>query len=97
MSGVQVTELLSRAAYRESRSHLYPSETSLAWYLRQHKAGLVQCGALLLHGNRWLINAAKMDAYVVDAGAAAAQRQCIKRSGEPSLNAGQVPGGMRAA
>ena len=98
MLGVQVTELQSRAAYREPRSHLFGSDPSLGWYLRQNKVALVECGALVLHGNRWLINASKMDAYVVAAGSAAAKRQCLQRGAGAAFGAGRsTMGGMQPA
>lgn len=72
-----IAALVLLSEYREQRQRFFPSENSLQWYVRQHKRGLAGAGALLLHTGRWYVNAARFDAYVMEAAgkAAAAQPQ----------------------
>lgn len=37
----QVLELLTLEQYGTERVHLFPSKTSMTWFLRKHKQGLV--------------------------------------------------------
>ena len=77
MSANAVSALVLLAEYRESRQRFFPSEYSLQWYVRQHKQGLVQAGALLLHAGRWFADAERFDAFVIEAGSKAAQAQVV--------------------
>lgn len=60
--------LVSPASYQEGRKHVFPALQSLEWYIRNHKAPLVESGALLVVSKRRLIDAQAFDAYVVSAG-----------------------------
>lgn len=77
MSAAAVSALVLLPEYREARQRLFPSEGSLQWYVRQHKPGLVNAGALLLHAGRWFVCAAAFDAYVIQAGQKAALAQAV--------------------
>lgn len=71
----QLEQLVLLTEYRSQRRHLFPSPSSLDWFLRKHRSGLVRAGALLLHTGRWFAAIDKFDAYVVDAGTQAARQQ----------------------
>ncbi len=77
MSASPLSALLQLSEYREQRQRPFPSAGSLQWYLRQHKAGLVKCGALLLIAGRWWVDPRHFDDYVIEAGAKAAQSQSV--------------------
>lgn len=68
-----VADLCTAAAYKAQRQHLFPSETSLAWYIRRNRAELVKAGALLIIGKRQYINPAPFDQVVVRIGMATAE------------------------
>lgn len=65
--------LLSVAEYQEARSRLFPSAGSLAWYIRVHKAELVQRGAMLMHRGIWHIDGECFDVAVRDIARAASK------------------------
>ena len=77
-----VSNLVPLAEYQEHRPHLFPSLHSLAWYTRQHRAELVEDGALVLHTGRWLAVPDLFDAFVLHAG---------KRSAQENLKAKAAP------
>jgi hypothetical protein len=65
-----IGELLDRVRrlepeYRESRGRFFPSVYSLQWFLRRHKARLIQAGAIVMHGGQWYADEAKFDAIVM--------------------------------
>lgn len=51
--------------YRVSRAHLFPSEGSFEWYLRQNRDALTQQRALLRIGGRLFVHESRMDAALV--------------------------------
>lgn len=66
--------------YRQSspyRERAFPSKNAMDWYVRQHRAELVNRGALVLHTNRWHVVAERFDAYVIEAGQAAARSHAL--------------------
>lgn len=65
--------LLPLAEYQEHRPNLFPSPHSLNWYVRQHRAELVEAGALVFHAGRWIAIPEQFDAFVLHAGKLAAQ------------------------
>lgn len=76
--------LLTPTQYREGRERLFQSAGSLQWYVRQHRAALVEAGALLLHAGRWLIHPDQFDAHVMATGASAAKKSMAGAA--PSLS-----------
>jgi hypothetical protein len=76
-----IENLIRLSEYHEFRQHIFPSATSLHWFLRKHKEQLVQHGALLMLNGRWLASPDRFDAYLANAGATAAARQ-VTSSGE---------------
>jgi hypothetical protein len=71
----QVAQLMLRTEYREQRQHIFPSQPSLDWFVRKHRAGLVEAGALLMLTGRWFFDAEKFDAYMILTGGKAAKAQ----------------------
>ena len=61
--------------YREPRSHIFPSDNSLNWFVRQHKGELVEAGAMLLLNGQWHANDERFDATVLEIGKRAAQKR----------------------
>lgn len=59
--------------YREKRKHIFQSEGALQWFVRRHRRGLVECGALMLLTGQWHAHEARFDAFVLEAGADAAR------------------------
>jgi hypothetical protein len=72
METSNVLELCKLSHYRTQRTHLFSTQTALEWFVRKHKPELVRAGALLLHCGQWHANQRAFDAFVVQAGAAAA-------------------------
>lgn len=60
--------------YRERRTHIFPSDGSLTWFVRQHKARLVEAGALVMLAGQWHAHESKFDAAVLAIGQDAAGR-----------------------
>lgn len=60
--------------YAAARLNVFPSQTSLNWFIRVHKAALIEGRALLKIGGRWLVSPAQFDRYVLDEGARAAAK-----------------------
>lgn len=54
--------------------HLFPSIEAARWYLREHRAGLYEAGALLMHRGRLMFLPAAFEQYVLQAGRNAAKR-----------------------
>lgn len=75
MSASAVSALVSLLEFQEQRQRLFPSQGSLQWYLRSHKPGLVDAGALLMHAGKWWVSPAHFDQYILSAGAKAAHSQ----------------------
>jgi hypothetical protein len=76
-----IENLIRLSDYHQFRQHIFPSATSLHWFLRKHKEHLVQHGALLMLNGRWLASPDKFDAYLAKVGTLAATRQ-LTSSGE---------------
>ncbi|MFL6694246.1 MAG: hypothetical protein ACJ8GO_14950, partial [Ramlibacter sp.] len=68
--------------YGAEREHVFPSKTSLIWFLRQHKAALVDARALLMLSGRWFVDPEKFDEYVLAEGTRAAGARHLRESGE---------------
>lgn len=61
--------------YRGSRAHIFPSDHSLNWFVRQHRPELVKAGAILLLNGQWHAHDERMDAAVLEVGKRAAERR----------------------
>ena len=69
-----VAALTPTARYAQERRHLFPSDESIRWFLRQHKPELVEAGALLMVAGRWMADPSRFDAKVIEIGRRLAQR-----------------------
>jgi hypothetical protein len=64
----QLSDLLPLPEYREQRQHIFPSEGSLEWFVRQHRAELSDAGALVRVAAGTFAHAPKFDECVVKIG-----------------------------
>jgi hypothetical protein len=64
--GNLVSQVIRLEKYREERKHLFPTEGSMDWCVRRHKARLVSGGALLLMRGTWHVNPVAFDAVLVE-------------------------------
>lgn len=80
----ELATLESLETYASGRLNVFVSLTSLNWFIRVHKAALIECGDLLKIGGRWLVSPAQFDRYVLDEGARAAARASASKEGKPT-------------
>ena len=59
--------LLDLNDYQQRVSNIYPSRTSLDWYIRQHRARLIESGALLHIARKSWVVPEKFDACILSA------------------------------
>lgn len=64
--------LMRPSAYREQRSHIFPSDGSLEWFTRTHRAELQRAGALVEVGGRLFVHEQRFDDFVLTGGKVAA-------------------------
>ena len=65
----QLSNLRTLSEYRsEGRSHIFPSQASLDWFIRKHKKRIIECGAILAPTGRKLINIEVFDQLVLEIG-----------------------------
>jgi hypothetical protein len=65
--------LVPVAQYGKARCHIFRSDTSFTWFVRQHRAKLIEEGALLVLAGRGMINPPVCDKVVLAVGTAAAR------------------------
>lgn len=70
-----LSRLLALGEYGATGSNIFPSKTSMTWFLRRHRSDLIATGALLMIAGRWFANPEKFDAYVLEEGSRAAARR----------------------
>ena len=70
----QVSDLKTRTDYQSARANLFPSSTSLDWYIRRHRQRLSAGGALSIICGRQLIVEARFDELVLEIGQEIAER-----------------------
>lgn len=68
-----VKDLIGRAAYREQNTHVFPSASSLDWFIRQHRTELIQSGAIVKIAKRWLVAPTVFDTTAIQIGKRLAQ------------------------
>lgn len=66
MSSLAIHALKRPAEYREPRGNIFPSEGSLAWFIRKNRPELVRAGALVRIGGQVFVNEPKFDAVLLD-------------------------------
>ncbi len=82
-SDVPRTRLVGIWDWQEHNAHLFPSETSLRWHLRQHREDYVQRGALLEIGGRLFVDPERFEQTLRDVGSRVASiRSGIRASRE---------------
>lgn len=74
MDTTQLSTLRKLAEYRQTRTHVFPSDSALQWFVRQNRDALVEAGALVMLTGQWHAVEPKFDAFVLEAGKRAAQR-----------------------
>lgn len=74
MSETAAKALVPMLEYQQARPHLFPSEQSMRWYVRQHRAALIEADALVMIAGRYLMDPSATDAFVLRGGKAAALR-----------------------
>lgn len=80
MSTVLLDQVMSLEKFRGERQSFYPSNGSLSWYIRVHKARLVESGALLLMRGAWHAHAERFDEAILEIAAKEAA-QSMSKSG----------------
>jgi hypothetical protein len=73
-AGAPLSRLRTLADYQSERSHVFPSESSLQWFVRRHKAALVDSGALLMLAGRKVVEPQAFDRVVMKVGMQSARR-----------------------
>ncbi|GCL61024.1 hypothetical protein [Pseudaquabacterium pictum] len=68
MNTIQPLDLMTPADYVAKRSQIFPGVESLRWFERQHRAELIECGAVLMPNGRKLVDPAAFDRAVVEIG-----------------------------
>ncbi len=74
-TGSAVAALVTRDNYRATRQHIFPSEGSFEWHLRQNRNRLIRAGALVLIAGRWHVHPQAYDCVLMEDGTKAAQRR----------------------
>ncbi len=67
-------DLQTLPQYRVDRSHVFPSDESLRWFVRQNKSELIERRALVAPTGRKMAQPAEFDLAVVEIGARQAAR-----------------------
>lgn len=73
-----ITSLQSLATFQLANAHIFPSVASLRWFYRQHRAQLLEAGAVVEIGGRLHVNAPIFAAQALEIGgkvAAARERR----------------------
>lgn len=68
MAKISLDCLKSPRDYVSAAQNVFPSESSLKWFIRRHKQELVAAGALLIINRRSLIDPPRFDAAVIKSG-----------------------------
>ena len=63
-----LSRLMSLEAYRAGREHIYPSDTSLRWFIRVQRGRLLAKSALLVLNGRLMVDPDSFDQAVIEAG-----------------------------
>ena len=81
MSG-DLLRLKALQEYAAERAHVFPSKTSMQWFVRQHKETLITVGALLMISGRWFVDPEKFDSYILAEGNRAASARSSRVIGD---------------
>lgn len=69
-----LSDLCPLPAYRERRARIFPSQGSMAWFVRKHKSELVRAGALVMISGQWFALEPRFDEVILEVGMDAAKR-----------------------
>lgn len=72
MSNTHLQRLLTPPNYQAARQNVFPSQTSLQWFIRTNRRNLIDSGALVTIAGRNLIVEEAFDATVLAIGRAKA-------------------------
>lgn len=64
----QLSKLITPNAYQSARGHVFPSATSLQWFMRRNRERLITSRALLMVAGRLLIDEGPFDCAVIEIG-----------------------------
>ena len=64
VSATELHKLKPPHKYQAAREEVFPSATSLAWFMRQHRARLIEAGALVQIAGRNLLHEERCDRVV---------------------------------
>lgn len=67
-------QMVSIWDWRASNPHLFPSDTSLRWHLRRHRAAYISAGALLKLAGRFVVDPVKFEQTMRFVGQQVAER-----------------------
>jgi hypothetical protein len=67
-ASTELSRLTTPAAYQAARGHIFPSATSLQWFMRRHRDALLKDHAVLKPAGRFLIDAEAFDKAVIRIG-----------------------------
>lgn len=70
----QLSRLTTPEEYQSTRTHVFPSQASLAWFIRRHRQRIIDAGAMSIPAGRKLIDNERFDQVVVDVGQAALKK-----------------------
>jgi hypothetical protein len=51
-------------SFQALRANIFPSEPSIRWFVRRHKAALVKAGALVMLRGRWHVDPSAWDSVL---------------------------------
>ena len=66
-------KLLTMPEYRAQRAHVFKSDESLRWFLRQHRNTLTSAGAVVQLGRRCMVEPDRFDVAAFEIGRRTAQ------------------------
>jgi hypothetical protein len=84
-ASISLDQVCELNEYRTCTAHLFRSEQSLQWFVRQHKSDLVKQGALLFHAGKWWAHRQQFDSFVLLQAQRDAMRRCLHESDSSSV------------
>lgn len=68
MTATPLQNLMTMPEYRAQRAHVFRSDESLRWAVRQHGDELISRGALVLIGRQKMVEPERFDSVMMDIG-----------------------------
>lgn len=99
MSTATPLDALSKlSSYRARREKFFPSDSSLQWYMRQHRMDLIACGAIVRQRGQWYVHEQRFDEYVLIAAMEDAKRFAARQAAASTTAHGvDAPGDAQRA